>query len=68
MKSPLRAIVLLLVSALLATTGCFSYHSDREVVEPSTVSPSETTTTTTTHSDDGTTQERSTSTTSTYPY
>jgi hypothetical protein len=67
MKSFQSAFVVLLVCALLATSGCFSYHSDKKVVEPSTEIPSETTTTTTTHSDDGTTQQRSTTTTNPYP-
>ena len=59
-----RAIVLVLASALLATVGCFSYHSTKEVAVPS--SPGETTSTTTTHSNNGLAQQRST-TTSTYP-
>jgi hypothetical protein len=66
MKLLHRATVLVFACALLATSGCFSYHSNREVVEPSATNPSETTTTTT-HSDDGTTQQRST-TTSTNAY
>ena len=67
MKLLPRGIIALLAAALLAPTGCFSYHSSKEVVEPSADNPSETTTTTTRHSDDGMIQQRSTTTTSTYP-
>jgi hypothetical protein len=59
-----RTIVLVLASALLATVGCFSYHSTKVAAEPT--SPSETTSTTTTHTDNGLAQQRTT-TTSTYP-
>jgi hypothetical protein len=66
MKSLRKAIILLFAFTLLTTAGCFSFHSTKEAVEPSTSAPSERTTTTTTRSDDGITQQRST-TTSTYP-
>ncbi len=66
MKLFQRAIVPLFVAVLLTTAGCFSYHSSKEVAEPSTAIPSETTTTTTRNSDNGVSQQRST-TTSSYP-
>jgi VCBS repeat-containing protein len=60
MKSVHTALVILFCLALLGTTGCFSYHSTKEVAEPSAATPNETsTTTTTTRSDDGTVQQRS---------